>query len=113
MEPVPVNVRHIIGLFKNRASSCLEVADVLDRIARSGVTIKGGSRELLRKLTLLNVFEKRGVVEDSQNQVLGKLGLHDPLLNQLLEDAEIWGCTVLGVTLCSRRPVLKGGDLSL
>jgi len=66
------------------------VADVLDQIARSGVTVEGGSQELFQKLTLLDVLEKRGFVEaSSRNQMLGKFGLHDPLLDQLLEDAEI------------------------
>ena len=49
----------------------------------------------------------------SQNQVLGKLGLHYPLLDQLLEDTEIWVYIILGVALVSCGPVLKGGDLSL
>ena len=66
------------------------MADVLDRITRSGVTVECESQELSRKLTLLNVLGKREVVEaESQNQVPGKLGLHDPLLDQLLEDAGI------------------------
>ena len=45
--------------------------------------------------------------------MLGELGLHDPLLDQLLEDVEIWGPAVLAVTLCPCRFVLKGDDLSL
>ena len=66
------------------------MADVLDQIARSDVAVEGGSRELLRKLTLLDVLEKRGVVDAAgRNQVLGDLGLHNPLLDQLLEDVEI------------------------
>jgi len=39
------------------------MADVLDRIARPSVVIEDVRRELLRKLTLLNVLGKRGVVE--------------------------------------------------
>jgi len=51
-----------------------KMADVLDRIARSDVTVKGESQELLRKLTLLDVLGKRGVMEmGSRNQVLGSL----------------------------------------
>jgi len=41
----------------------LKVADVLNRIARSGIAVKGGSREFPRKLTFLDVFGKRGVGE--------------------------------------------------
>jgi len=43
----------------------------------------------------------------------GELGLHDPLLDQLLEDVEIWGLAVLGVTLCPCGFVLNGDNLSL
>ena len=48
-----------------------------------------------------------------QNQVLGKIGIHDPLLDQLLEDMEIWGPADLSVAFCPCRFVLKGDDLSM
>ena len=49
----------------------------------------------------------------SQDQVLGKFGLHDLLLDKFLEDMEIWRPAFLGVTICPYGFVLKGGDLSL
>ena len=46
------------------------MVNVMDWIARSGVVIEGESRELLWKLTLSNVLEKRGVEEaGGQNPV--------------------------------------------
>ena len=45
--------------------------------------------------------------------MLGELGLHDPLLDQLIEDMEIRGPVVLDVTLCLCGVVLKDGDLRL
>ena len=85
----------------------MKVADVLDRIACSCISVEGESRELLRKLTLLDVLGKRRVGEaSSQNQVLGKLSTYDPLMDQLLNDREICGC-MFGVTLCPRGPILK------
>ena len=87
---------------------------MLDQIARPNVAVKDWSRELLRKLILLDVFGKREVVEvGDRNQVLGKLGLHDLLLDQLLKNEEIWGPAVLSVALCLCGFVLKGDDLSL
>jgi len=76
------------------------MADVLDWIARSVVAIEVGTREF-QKLTLLDVLEKRGVVEaGSQNQVLGEPGLHELLLDQLLKNVKIWRPVVLSVILC-------------
>ena len=43
----------------------------------------------------------------------GELGLHDPLLGQLLEDMKIWEPTVLGFALCYCESVLKSDNLSL
>ena len=87
---------------------------VLDRITRSGIPVEGGCQELLWKLTLLDIFGKREIVgTGGRNQVLGELGLHDPLLDQLIEDMEIWGPVVLGVTLHPCGLVLKDDDLRL
>ena len=64
------------------------MADVLNRITRSSVAVEGRRQELLRKLALLDVLGKRGVVEAcGQNQVLQELGLHDLLLDQLTKDS--------------------------
>ena len=60
----------------------LKVADVLNWIALSNITVEVGSRELLQKLTLLDVLGKWGVMEaGSQNQVLGELCPYDLLLD--------------------------------
>ena len=42
-----------------------------------------------------------------------QLGLHDPLLDQLVESVEIRGPVALGVTFYLRRVVLEGCDLGL
>jgi len=86
--------------------------DVLNLIIHSSVAVEGGSRELSRKLTLLDVLGK--VVEaDGRDQVLRQLGLYDPLLDQLIESLKIWVPPALGVALCVHEVVLEGDNLSL
>jgi len=43
----------------------------------------------------------------------GVLGHHDPLLDQLLEDVEIWRPAILSIALFPHEFVLKGDDLNL
>ena len=45
--------------------------------------------------------------------MLRKLGLHDLLLDQLIEDVKILGPTILGIAFHPCGVVLKGGDLGL
>ena len=87
---------------------------MLDWITRSGVAIKGGSREFPQKFTFLDILEKWRVVEvGGRDQVLRQLGLHHSLLDQFIEGMEVRRPPVLGVAFCSRGVNLKGDDLSL
>ena len=64
--------------------------------------------------SLLDLLGKRRIVEvGSWDQVLRKLGLHDSLLDQLIEGTKIQRSSVLGVTLCLRGVVLEGCDMGL
>jgi len=69
---------------------------MLNWSTRSGVAVEGGSRELCRKFTLLDVFGKQGVIKaGGRDQVLRQLGLHDLLMDQLVEGVEIYGALSL------------------
>ena len=78
-----------------------EVSDVLNWIARSRISIEGESREFPREFTLLDIFGERRVVNvSSWDQVLRRLDLHDPFLNQLVKGMEIWRSIALGSPAC-------------
>ena len=76
----------------------LKVSDVLNWIARYGVSVEGENQELPLKFTLLNISgEKRVMDVSSWDQVLRQLGPHDSFLDQLVESMEIQGSVVLEV----------------
>ena len=88
--------------------------DVLNWITRSSIDVEGVSREFPQKFTFLNILGKWRVVEaGGWDQVLRKLGLYYPLLDQFIKGGEIQGPPILGVAFFLRGVVLQGDDLSL
>ena len=79
----------------------------------SRVVVESASQEFSRELTFLDLFGERRIMDSgSWGWVVRQLGLHDPLLNQLVEDMEI-GKLVLGIVLHLYRVILESCDLSL
>ena len=67
-----------------------EVSDVLNWITHYGVEVESGSREFPRELAPLDLFGERRIMDFcDQRRVVQRLGLHYPLLDQLVEGKEI------------------------
>ena len=91
-------VRIVAGVYHHFVS---KMADVLNWIARSGISVEGGSRECLQKFTPLNILEEMRVMDVSNwDQVLRQLVIHDSFLDQLVEGMEIHGFVALKVAPC-------------
>ena len=73
---------------------------MLNRITHYGVVVESESQEFPRELTLLDLLGERRIVDSgSWAWVVRQLGLHDLLLDQLIEGMEIRRPIVLRVTL--------------